>query len=68
MTKAEFLEKLAELYRVGNKSDSDAHDREDWTKPQMAHIACAPFDQVVHGMRQCGAITDTDVNEFYGSL
>jgi hypothetical protein len=43
MTKQQFLDHFAEMYRVGNRSDARPHElsaEEHWTGPSMAGDAC----------------------------
>lgn len=69
MTKQQYLNKLAALYRVANMADSDNPERPDWVQPDMAGIAgCALFDAAIHAMVKCGAITADDRDAFYDNL
>jgi len=73
MQKANFLDKVASLYRCGNRSDHDeklnnAPD-ETWTKPEMAGKACcALLDEMLQAMIKCNALTSEDVQEMYDNL
>jgi len=68
MTKDALLRALKQAYACGNRADHEArHEHgEAWTKPEMAGSAlCAPLDQAIHAMRDCGAITEDDLAAFY---
>lgn len=73
MQKANFLDKVAALYRCGNRSDHDDKlknaPNEDWTKPEMAGQACcALLDQMLDAMVKCGAITSEDRQSLHDNL
>lgn len=69
MTKAQFLQHIAALYRVGNLSDSDSDQREDWTVPAMAAGACCgALDDMLREMVKAGALTGEEVQEFYDGM
>lgn len=69
MTKAQFLQSVAALYRVGNLSDSDSQEREDWAKPAMAGTACcAILDVMLRNMTREGVLTAEECQAFYDSM
>lgn len=68
MTKSEFLKHVRALYVVGNRSDSDSPDKEDWTHHTMAETVCARLDQMMASMVDCGALTLNERQAFYDTL
>ena len=69
MTKQQFLTSVAALYRVGNLSDSDSEEREDWTAPAMAGAACcAALDSMLREMTQSGVLTPYECQSFYDNM
>ena len=69
MTKAEFIERVRELYRVGNRSDSDSPERESWTVSEMAGDACCrPLDNMLEAMKVAGVLTERELQVIYDTL
>lgn len=73
MTKQEFLAHVAALYRVGNLSDSDSKEREDWTRPAMAAQACCGalddmLREMLREMRAAGVLTADEHQRFYDDM
>lgn len=69
MTKPEFLAHVAALYRVGNYSDSDSPQREVWTVPAMAGLACCQhLDAMLWTMKREGVLTQDEIQEFHDTL
>ncbi len=67
MTKAEFLLRLAELYKFCNLQDIE--NKESWTCVEMVEEAgCSAFDQVIKEMRDFGALTPAEAQLFYDEL
>lgn len=69
MTKQQFLDHVAAIYRVGNFADSDSPQREAWTHPDMAGVACcAALDKMMHQMVRVGVLSAEDLQAFHDSL
>ena len=65
MSKSEFLQTLARLYRVCNMADSDNPAKPEWMTPDMAgKYGCAAFDSVM----QSPAFSNEDRACFYDNL
>jgi hypothetical protein len=71
MSKAEFLSKLAELYRAANTADAGncRPIEHAWMRPDMAGDAgCAAIDRMTRAMVDCGAMTSDELEAFYSTL
>jgi hypothetical protein len=69
MTKEQFLALLAQVYAVGNRSDSDSEVRETWTHPDMAGPACcALLDKMLTRMCDLGVLTADEHQRFIDDL
>jgi hypothetical protein len=69
MSKEQFLNKLAELYRVGNVADHESNPNKEWTKYQMAGgVVCGHIDAILKDLFIKGIITHEEELEFYDNL
>ena len=70
MTKQDFFAKLASLYAVGNRADSDINpDKEDWTHQEMAGKAfCRQIDGAIREMVKVGVLTEEEASNWYEGL
>lgn len=69
MNKFQFLTKLAELYKLGDRSDRKREDKpaeEAWTRPIMVSAALIdPIQSIMTTMLHEGIITDEDFTQFF---
>ena len=69
MTKQEFMNHFTAMYRVGNLSDSDNEDREDWTHPYMAGNACCrALDRMADELVNCSVWSEEERQTVYDTL
>jgi hypothetical protein len=69
MTKQQFLDHVRALYIVGNLSDSDSEQREEWTRPAMAGMACcAALDKMLHKLAEEAIFTHEEIQNFYDDM
>jgi hypothetical protein len=69
MSKAEFLDMLAKLYRVANISDHESNPNTDWTNHNMAGgRCCGHIDSMLRDFVAVGTMSNYEVEKFYASL
>lgn len=66
MTKAEFLQKAAELYRFGSLQDTDL--KTDWTPTSMMSEVCGALDSMVIKLSRAGVISGAELQAFYDAI
>ena len=68
MTKAQMISKLKACYRVGNASDADLVEHEDWTTPEMATEFCRALDKAFRALLDAGVISADEHQKIYDTL
>lgn len=69
MTKQDFFAKLASLYAVANRADSDLNKQEDWTNQDMAGGSfCRHIDAAIRDMVKIGVLTEEEGQNWYEGL
>ena len=68
MYKSVFMDHVRALYRAANMADQP-DQRPEWMKPAMAGDAgCAALDLMLHNMVGCGALTESELQQFHDTL
>ena len=68
MTKTQYMNLIAQLYRAANTADSD-NKAGAWMHPDMAGDAgCAALDKMLHEMVKCGVISNDELQLFHDEL